>query len=180
MDAVRQIFDDYSAARGAALACPARVNCSHFSASIFSFVDRALNQLIPSGILNALTQTVIPDHATDVQRLKGDDSKRGNERVTELVNKVAAAVGDALVNAPRRAPIYFALRPRQRPLIRAEESRIGNLFAGRKRGEVGQADINSDRLSVLRQWLAFDFRAKAGEPLARRRARDGQRLDCAF
>src|SRR2546423_13339300 len=142
MDALRQIFYDYRPASGAALTCPAWVNRSHFSTSIHRFVGRVLNQLIPRSVLNALTQAMILDHALDVQTFKGNDSEHGNERMANLVSKVAATVGDALMDVPCRFALLASLRFRQCLLICAKESRVSTLFARRKRSKVVASDIN--------------------------------------
>src|SRR2546423_5833926 len=179
MDALRQIFQDYCPARGAALTCPARFNRSHNSTSIFCFVGRILNQLIPRRILNALTQTMIPDHAFDVQRFKGDESEHGNESVTKLMSKVAATIGDPFVDAPRRFALLFSLRFRKCFLVRAKEARVSYLLACRKCGEVRKPNVYADGSIILWQRFERAFHREAREPLARCGACNSERLNLA-
>lgn len=180
MDALRQILDDYCPARGAALTCPAWVNCSHFSTSVRRFVGRVLNQLIPSRVLNALTQTMIPDHASNVQIFKGDDSELRYERVTKLMREVAATVSNAFVDTPCRFSMLFSLCLRKCLLIRPKESRISNPFACRKSSEARQANVNSYRSIIRGHGSRFDFHREARIPLARCGACDSQSLNLAF
>jgi len=162
------------------LTCPAWVNHSHLSTSIFCFVGRALNQLIPSCVRNTFSQTVIPDHAFDVQRFKGDESKHRNERMAQLMSKVAATVGDPFVNTPRRFALLASLRFRQCLFVRAKETWIRNLLAIGERTEMRQPNINTDASIICGKGLRFNFNRKARIPFTRRRARDRKSLNLAF
>src|SRR2546421_12299010 len=133
-----QTLINQCSASGASFGRVAWVNKAHDSASVFSFVERELHKLIPSRIVDGFTQTVIPDHALDVQILKCDYSKRRNERVAQCVREVTAATGDSFVNAPRRLPLLFSLGTGQRLLGCAKETGVRNLLARRKRGEVAK------------------------------------------
>src|SRR5215210_2625440 len=99
MDTLRQIFQDHHPARGAFLTCPAWVNLSAHSTSIFSFVSCELDKLIPSRVRNRQGQRMIPDHALDVQFLEKDCAVHADKRMTQLMSKVIASKLNALVDA---------------------------------------------------------------------------------
>lgn len=180
MDALRQIFNDYRSARGAALTCPAWVNCSHLSTGTFSLVGCELNQLIPRCILNALTQTMIANHPFDIQIFKGNYSEHGNKCMAQLVSKAAATVSDALMDTPRRFALLASLRFRKSLFIRAKEAWISYLLARRKRCKRVQANVYTNGSLIRGKRLRFNFNREAREPLACRRARDGKRLNLTF
>jgi len=180
MDALRQIFNDHCPARGATLTCPAWVNRSHTSTSVRRFIGRVSNQLTPRRILNALTQTVILNHASDVQIFKGNESEHRNERVAELMCEVTAAISYALMDASCRLAFLFSLCLRKCLLIYAKESWVSYLFAYGKCGKRVQANIYPNHLIALRQRLCFHFHREASVPLAGGRACDGERLNFAF
>lgn len=175
-----QFFLDNRAASRTEFACVARVNEAHNSTSVRSFVECELHKLIPRRIRDGLSETVISDHARDVQLLKGDTAEQRNESVAQLMSEVAAAVNDAFVDAPHDFALLTPLRPCQSLLIRAKESRVVNLLSRRERGEVREAHIYPDRPLVGWKWLRLNFHREAREPLTRRGARDGQRLNLAL
>src|SRR5947209_2083052 len=113
---------------------------------------------------------MILDHPFDIQIFKGNESEHGYKSTAELVREVAATIGNAFVDAPRRFALLFSLRLRKCFLIRAKESRVSNLFTCRERPERRKSNVNSDASVTLWQGSRFDFHREARIPLARRRA----------
>src|SRR5215217_6167972 len=160
-----QIFFNERTARRTEFACVAWINLHARSTSIRSFIVRELYKLIPRCITNGLSEAMIPDHTLDIQILKGNDSEHRDESMTKLVGKVAAAVSDALMDAPCRFALLFSLCLRKFLLVRAKESWVSYLLARRKRGEVRKPNIYPNRLAVLRQRLCLYLDREARIPL---------------
>ncbi|HMF56243.1 MAG TPA: hypothetical protein VK619_07845 [Pyrinomonadaceae bacterium] len=180
MDTLSQTLINYLTASRTEFACVARVNLHARSTSVFSFVVRELYELFPRCVLNALTKTVIANHASNVQILKDNESEQRNERVAQLMSKIAATISDAFMDAPRHFPFLPSLRFSQRFLIRPKESWIGNVFASGKRGEVAESNINSNGSIILWQRYGRAFHREARIPLARCGARDSESLNFTF
>ncbi len=96
------------------------------------------------------------------------------------MSKVVTPKLDSFVNTLRRFTLLFTLRFCQSLFIRAEEARVGNLFARRKSGKVRQASVNPNASIIRGQWLRFHLHREARIPFACCRARDGQSLDLAL
>src|SRR5688572_4403874 len=105
------------------------------------------------------------------------------------MDKVLATVADALMPlSDHLAPLGAFWRPlgrsaqtvlgfRQGAFIAAEESGILNVLTRRQRGEVVQAHIHPNTRHLRRDRHGLSINRKAGEPLARRGAADGQGFD---
>lgn len=180
MGALRQVFRDDSSTSGTPLTCLAWVNSHTTPSSVCSFVRRKLDELIPGGILNALGKAMVFDHAPDIQILENYQTEQGDQSVTELMGEVAATVSYPLMDARPRFALLLPLRFRQSLLVRAKESRILNLLAGRERGERRESNIHADGIIVCGEWSRLNFHRETRIPLARRRARDRERLNSAF
>jgi len=175
-----QIFFDYLTASRTEFACVARVNLYARSTSVFSFIVRELYKLIPRCVLNTFSQRMITNHAFDIQILKGDNSKHGNESRAKLMSKVAATISDAFVDAPCRFTLLASLRFSQRLFIRAKESWISNLLAIRECTERSKTNINAYRSIVRRKWLRLCLNREARIPFTSCRASDGESFNLAF
>jgi len=89
---------------------PVRVNLCVRSISVRSLIESGLYKLIPCRILNALSQTMIANHAFDVQIFKGQQAEHGDERIAKLMSKVAASEFDSFVNACGNLVLLLPLR----------------------------------------------------------------------
>ena len=123
---------------------------------------------------------MILDHAFNIQTFKHYQTVQGHKRVTKLMSKVAASVGNPLVNASGCFALFTSLRFSQRFLIPKKKARVSNLLTRRERGEVRQANVNPDVLFTEGKRLWLDFNREARIPLACRRAGDAQRLNLTF
>ncbi len=189
MNTHRQVFLDNLVTARAALRRAAWINLDHMTTSIYRFVGREGDQLVPGSIRNTLGQRGVFDHADDIQVLKDDDAKALNQGATQLVRKVAATVGHPVVNLADRLPVVFtfgcsfrmplhtALCACQVGLILTKEPWIGNLLASRKRGKVEQSQVNTNRRSCVCFESVFCQIARCDQVPVVTSARKRQRLD---
>jgi hypothetical protein len=138
-------------------------------ASVFSFAFRNREKAPPGHVADCLGETVVFQHPAYVQIFDRDRVKSSDQIDRNLIMKILATARhfhmrfgdfDSLLRAPLRS-LFPARKP---PLLYLqiverllEMARIFDLFAGRKRGEVADADIHADGLSGFRQWFGFGY-----------------------
>jgi hypothetical protein len=97
MNANAQIFLDKFTAAATRLTCVAWIDLHYLSPGTFSLVRCVLNKLIPSGVCDGFSETVILEHPAYVQIFKHDDGKSVDELITLLMGKISAFVRYAFV-----------------------------------------------------------------------------------
>jgi hypothetical protein len=136
-------------------------------ASVFSFAFRYREKSSPSHVADCLREAMVFHHPSNVQIFNCDRVKSSYKIGRNLMVKILATARyfqvrlgdyDSLFGAPLRS-IFLARKP---PLLSLqlmhrvlEMARVLDLFAGRERGETGDADIHSNGLPGRRQWLRF-------------------------
>ena len=127
-------------------------------------------------------QAVVFDHAAQVEVFDADHIETGYEIGTQLVQRVAAAVGDLLVDASNmaldlHAPLAALRSPGEALLVEGQASlplravlRVTYALAVAKGGEAGDAEVDADILAGLLQWRWLCFHNQRDEILAARRA----------
>ena len=194
MDANRQVFRDNRAAARTHLGCVARINGDDRSSGPFCLLLGQPHYLAPRSIRDALVHAapVVGLHGLNVQILEGDDLKFVHPLAAQLVCKVGATVGNALMNmldSPPRLGAFWrafialrqtALRSSKRLRVYAKETGIGDLFARAQGGEVCEAHIYADGLRCCQQRLRLNHAGEAGIPVAHGVPSDGERLDLAL
>src|SRR5215475_3646770 len=136
-------------------------------ASIFSFAFRYREKASPGHVADCLRETAVFHHPADVQIFNCDRVKTSCKIGRYLMVKILATARhlqmrpgdfDPLFGAPLRS-FFLARKPSLSPLQIIhrvlEMARILDLFAGRERGETGDADIHANRLPGPRQWRRF-------------------------
>lgn len=191
MDPNREILGNPCATAGASLGGATGFNFGYTSASFFRFARCELPKLMPRSIPNALIYAVpVPVlHLLDLQPLKGNYLKLIHQATAQLVGKVTALVGNALMDAGHYLATFHAfgsallgsaelpLRFGQRLLLLAEEPWIGNLFSCRESGKMLQAHVNTDYLSHRGESFRFNFNREESIPLSSSHAPDSERFD---
>ena len=187
------LWDNFTASRTILRSSP-RINSRRQPTSVLSFIGREVYELTPCSIGNTLVYAapIAVLHILDIQVLKGDDLILINQSPAQLVSKIVAATGNAMMNMLdnslafaifRRAFLAFtqtALGFRKRLFILAEKARIGNVLSARQRSKMTQAHINTDHLVAGRQQLRFNNTREAGVPVTQDITPDSQRFDLAF
>src|SRR5438128_2202332 len=79
------------------VACACGIDMQRSTSGPFCLVGRKLNRLTPRGISNAFGETVILDHASDIQLLENNNCVSGGKAMTQLMSKVFALIGHAFV-----------------------------------------------------------------------------------
>src|SRR5665647_1527268 len=117
-------------------------------------------------------------HVFTVQLLKGDHTETIHPCTAQLMRKVLATIGNALVDmldSPATvrsfessfvSPREFTLCFRKLFLIQAQETGIFNLHTARQCGKAFQSHIYPDRQVAQRQVFPFYLTRKAGIPIA--------------
>ena len=156
MNTNTQIFFNSFAAGRTDLTCVSRIDCSHDSISIFSFILRVLNSLIPSDITNCFCKTMIFHHSFDIQIFKENSVVGIDKKSRNLMSKIRTTVFDSIVNLRNYlsffVPVFASFRLfAQSSLSRCENllgvskgSRIINFNTIRQCAESFQTDINSN------------------------------------
>ena len=98
MHAHGQSFRNHGRTGATALRGAARINLDTHRTGTFRLVLCVADQLVPRCIRNAFRQTAVLDHPGDAQVFKHDCAERGNQAAAQLVGKILAPVGDALVD----------------------------------------------------------------------------------
>lgn len=179
----------HTATAATALRRTAWVNLQLRSTGTRSLGARIGGKLAPRGIGNTLCQRVVFEHPGDAQVLKHNGAELVDQPAAEVVREILATVCNPLVNVHHHlAPLdafgrpllsfgQATLRFGKRLFVASKEARIGKLFAGRKRGEMRQANVNANRPLCFRQWRRFGFHAETGEPFTCTGTADGERLN---
>jgi len=193
VNAFRQVFGNNLAATRTHLRRATRINCDAQPTGPFRLVGRVLSELTPRSIANALVHTapVAVLHVPNIQVLKGDNLELVHQSPAQFVCEVFAAVGNALVDmlddtlmlavfwCVPRALTQSALGFGKRPLILAEEARVGDVFTVAQSSKMRQANIHADGFRRGRERAGFNLTREAGIPIAQGIAFDGQCLDYA-
>src|SRR5215831_3298443 len=140
-------------------------------ASVLSFAFRYREKASPGHVIDRLREMAVFQHHANVQILDRDRVKSSNQIERYLMVKIIATARyfqvrpgyfDSLPGAPLR-PLFLA---RKLSLLSLqiihrvlEMARVLDLFARRERGETGDADIHTNRLSGRRQWRRFRYLA---------------------
>src|SRR5215813_6168105 len=140
-------------------------------ASVFSFAFRYREKASPGHVADCLREMAVFHHPANVQILDRDRVESPDKVGRNLMVKIIATAryfqvrfgdSDSLPGAALRSfflarkPSLLSLQIIHRVL---EMARILDLFAGRERGETGDADIHANRLSGRRQWRRFRYLA---------------------
>src|SRR5437868_4997767 len=80
------------------------VDLHHSPTSIFSFVGGIGHNLTPGSVSNGFGQAMIFQHPSDVQLFKDDNGEAIHQLSAFLMGKIAATIGDSLMNVSN----YFA------------------------------------------------------------------------
>ena len=157
MNSNTQVFFNYCLTTRAPLRCSVGVYLDKLAPSFFRFGSKTVKEFTPASIADALGETMVLDHSSDVQIFNADHAKPIDDLTRLLVCKVMAVVGNTLVNASDNLSGFaswqtalwqrgeFALRLGKRFLFYSKESGIGYLVACRQSGKAGQSDIDSNR-----------------------------------
>jgi hypothetical protein len=187
-----QCFLNHDATGRTALRRATRINLHTRTTSIFRFVGRVGDQLIPCGIRNAFRQAVIHDHPRNTQVLKDNQPELGHKATTQFMREVLAPIRNAFVNAAHNPLVILAfgrafrvlahatLRPCKRLFIRAKEARIRNILARGEGSELLQANVNANSGTGMFGGLRITTIARHNQIPVISAAREGQGFDCAF
>ena len=158
--------------------CVAWINRYDTTTSVLSFVRGVRDQLLPGCIRDALSQTMILKHVPDSQVFKRDHAETVDQFTTNLMSKVFAPVGNALVDmlnglAPFGSfgrsffsPREQALHLRQFLLSMTKEAGIFNLHPIGERGKAFRSCVAPDCQAIVGQGLGIHFTGEAGIPVA--------------
>ncbi len=122
------------------------------------------SELTPRYVMNALGETVVVRHPVDRQVFDGDQIKSVHDATAVLVGEVAASPGDTLMHAGndtappgafRCAFLLVAettLHLRQRVLLSAKETRVGDVLPIAQSSEGLKANVNAHLPPRLWEW----------------------------
>jgi hypothetical protein len=161
----RQAFNDVSTIRTQFAGREEAVN-QLFSLSVpFAFVVNHLPKSPHADIENCAGEAMVRGHAMHIQILNADHVEPSYEVSGKLVESVGPAVSDVLMQASNFhalslpssttffAPGKNALQSGQLGEITPKVARVGNAFTVRQSGETTHPQVNTHRLSGLRQLL---------------------------
>ena len=167
------------------------INFRELSSGTFSLLRKNGAEHRPACVSNALSKAMIFRHAFHIQLFNRNFLKAVHDFTGFLMHKVMATVANPFVDARyyfarftalwrallklRQAPLRFG----KRLLILAVKARVLNLFARRKRGKAGKANVHSNRFAVWFQRHGFHFNSETSKPLSVLAA-NGASLDFAF
>lgn len=132
------------------------------------------------GVVQRAGKAVVFDHAAQVEVFDADHIKTGYEISAQLVQRVATAIADLLVDAgdvalDLHASFTALRRPGESLLVEGQASlplravlRVAYALAVAKGGEAGDAEVDADILAGLRQWRWLCFHNQRDEILAAR------------
>ena len=173
MNTNAQIFLYDPTAAATHLAGVAWIDLYDTTSGAFSLVRGVLHKLTPCSICDALGETMILEHAANVQVFKYDECKSTDQLAAFLMGEVATLVCNALVNVSNHlAPLVpfwtaflcraqFPIRLRQPLFCGAEKARVCDGFTIRQRGKFFQPHVYARRLCDDRQRLDFAFDTEA-------------------
>ncbi len=188
----QRLLDQSSTTRRAHPGCVAWINRYDTTTSVLSFVRGVRDQLLPGCIRDALCQTMVLKHVPDSQVFKRDHAETVDQFTTNLMGKVFAPVGNALVDMLNRlapfgpfgrsffSPREKALHLRQSLLSMTKEAGIINLHPIGERGKTFKSYIHPDCQAIVGQGLGIHFTGEAGIPVAHRIPLNGECLDPAL
>ena len=183
---------DQSSTAGAHPGCVAWINRYDTTTSVLSFVRGVRDQLLPGCIRDALCQTMILKHVPDIQVFKRDHAETVDQFTTNLMSKVFAPVGNALMDMLNGlasfgsfgrsffSPREQALHLRQLLLSMTNEAGIINLQPIGERGKTFKSYVHPDCQAIVGQGLGIHFTGEAGIPVAHRIPLNGECLDPAL
>ncbi len=163
VDSFGQFFLPHTATNRARLTGAAWVIRNGSRTSILNFVRDLPEEHSPRGVMNRLGQAS-SRQPIDVQILEADQLEAVDDLPRLLMSEVLALGGDTLMMAAQschclatilaaiRLAAYSLTERTQLSLRTPVESRIGNLFASRKRGERFEANVDADNRFGRRQW----------------------------
>gem|GEM_PF-2330457 len=169
-----------------------RVDCDKRSASFFRFARQLVNKPCPRGVVDALSQTMIVNHAVNLQVFHADHAKTVNDLTAFLMREVIPSERYpfmhpgyhlAMLPALRRSLCQFGVRAlhlRQCLLFFTEKAWILNCISIRQRSEGLQSHIYTHLSRGFWQTLRLTLHREGHVPFARRRALDGTRFDRAL
>jgi hypothetical protein len=169
-----------------------RVDFEERSASIFRFARELLKELRPCRLGNTFCQTMIVDHAVDVQVFNTDGPKGVDDLSTVLVGEVVTSPFGPFIHTSNHlamsTPLFgaflqsgmFALNLRQCLFFFAEETRVRNFFPVGEgcKGLESNVDTNGERIVLQPDRIAHD--RKGDVPFPGRGAVNGTGLDRPF
>ena len=172
--------------------CVAWINRYDTTTRVLSFVRGVRDQLLPGCIRDAFRQTMILKHVPDIQVLKRDHAETVDQFTTNLMGKVFAPVGNALMDMLNGlasfgsfgrsffSPREKALHLRQLLLSMTKEAWIFNLQPIGERGKTFKSYVHPDCQAIAGQGLGIHFTGEAGIPVAQRIPLHGEGLDPAL
>ncbi len=138
------------------------------------------------------SQTMILKHVPDSQVFKRDHAETVDQFTTNLMSKVFAPVGNALVDMLNDLALFGsfgrsffspreqALHLRQFFLSMTKEAGIFNLHPIGERGKAFKSYVHPDCQAIVGQGLGIHFTGEAGIPVAQRIPLNGECLDPAL
>jgi len=166
-----------------------RVDLDRDSTSFFRFVDREGPDQSPGSVSDALRQTMVLNHALDVQGFKHDNATAIHEPTRNPVREIQPLVSDLFMGMRDRqsssSTFRGSLRFFREPSLNSfeisfsspKETRILHNLTPIGREEIFQTSVQPDRDSRRCKPLGLYLDGKTHEPLARRGSRDRRGLD---
>ena len=159
-------------------------------ASVFSFALESLLEVSPTCVQDAFGEVPL-HHAIDRQILKGDIAESGDQRASQLVQKVLSLISDVFRESSQRRDGFTAVRstqlsPRRATLEDTElalgsaiPSRVFDVLAVGEGEKTVQSGVDTNFFCRCRQRLRPDF-AREGRVPFPGLAADAQRLNLAL
>jgi hypothetical protein len=168
-----------------------RVDSHVSSASFFRFAGQFAEKRRPTGVMNALGQTMVVNHPIDVEVFDTDETIGVDNTTAPLMGEVIPFEGDALMHTGNRfamlAPLWCAFRQfgvltldfGQGFLFLAEKARVVNFLPIGEGSKRLQPHVNPDLSRVLSKLLRFALHREGSIPLAGAALADGEGFDLA-
>jgi hypothetical protein len=166
MNTNRKILENLFVAAGAILACAVGNHFFGRATSVFSFIAQLEEKHSPSRVHDALGKSAA-NHIANRQVLNGNQLVFTGQPLAQLVGEVPTLVSDLGVGALKAIDGFAAIRgaffaPAQALMGTANlsgklagEPWVGNVFAGRKRGEMRKTNVDTDGrfdFNLWRRW----------------------------
>ena len=178
MQTFRERLLNNTATPRTSLGCVIGADLDHRLTSVFGFIRQHSKKIAPTRVPHALGNMAAAQ-AIDVQILDGDKSVASDQFGRNLVMKVAALVGNILVQAAYQAGQFAvfatialatsaaALQNCQLFFGSAKPARVVNVLAGRERGKRQQTHVYANiRADNVIRFVVRQFQLKAGVPVA--------------
>ena len=169
-----------------------RVDCDKLSASFFRFARQSVKESRPCRVTDALSQTMVMNHAVHKQVLDADHAEAVYDPPSFLMGEIVTPKPNPLMDSCHGFAVLAPFRRAFRQLgvlsldlcqclfFLAKECGVGDLFFIGKGGKRCESNINTNPCRNLWQAFRLAFDRERHRPFARRGTMDGTGLDASL